>query len=83
MRTFEEIKDTIETGLGHQLCDLKIQNVQLVNVYPGEIYPTDIYIRGDRIVSIDPTADLKSTRIFDRQGKYAIPGLIDSHLHAF
>lgn len=81
MRTFEEIKDTIETGLGHQLCDLKIQNVQLVNVYSGEIYPTDIYIRGDRIVSIDPNADLKSTRIFDGEGKYAIPGLIDSHMH--
>ena len=33
MRTFEEIKNTIETGLGKCPCDLKIENVKLVNVY--------------------------------------------------
>ena len=42
MRTFEEIKDTIETGLGKHPCDLKLQNVRLVNVYSSEIYNTDI-----------------------------------------
>ena len=45
MRTFEEIKDTIETGLGKHPCDLKLQNVRLVNVYSSEIYNTDIYIK--------------------------------------
>ena len=44
MRTFEEIKDTIETGLGKHPCDLKLQNVRLVNVYSSEIYNTDIYM---------------------------------------
>ena len=37
MRTFEEIKDTIETGLGKHPCDLKLQNVRLVNVFIGDL----------------------------------------------
>lgn len=81
MRTFEEIKNTIETGLGMHLCDLKLANVKLVNVFSGEIYSTNIYIKGKRIVSIDPEANLEAKEVFDCQGNYAIPGLIDAHMH--
>lgn len=81
MRTFEEIKNTIETGLGHFLCDLKLQNVKLVNVFSGEIYATDIYIKNKRVISIDPNAGLKAEKIMDCGGKYAVPGLIDAHMH--
>ncbi len=80
-RTYEEIKDTIETGLGRKPCDLKIQNVMLCNVFSGEIYPTDIYIKGERIISIDPDANLTALEVIDGQGHYAVPGLIDSHMH--
>ena len=81
MRTFEEIKNTIETGLGKFPCDMKLQNVKLVNVFSGEIYPTDIYIKNKRIVSIDPQADLKAEQVIECNGKYAVPGLIDAHMH--
>ncbi len=81
MRTFEEIRDTIETGLGKHPCDIKIRNVRLVNVYSGEIYPTDIYIKGDRIISIDPHAGLEAKEVIDGHGRFAVPGLIDSHMH--
>ncbi len=81
MRTFEEIKNSIETGLGHFSCDLKLQNVKLVNVFSGEIYATDIYIKNKRIVSIDPNAGLKAEKVMDCGGKYAVPGLIDAHMH--
>ena len=60
MRTFEEIKNTIETGLGMHPCDLKLSNVKLVNVFSGEIYDTNIYIKDKRIVSIDPDAKLEA-----------------------
>ena len=33
MRTFEEIKNIIETGLGRTPCDTKLENVMLVNVF--------------------------------------------------
>ena len=81
MRTFEEIKNTIETGLGKHPCDLKLANVKLVNVFSGEIYPTDIYIKNKRIVSIEPGAVLEALETVDCGGAYAVPGLIDSHMH--
>lgn len=81
MRTVEEIITTIRTGLGEYPCDLKLADVRLVNVYSGEIYPTDIYIKGRRIVSIEPGIDLKAEKIIDCRGQYACPGLIDSHMH--
>lgn len=81
MRTFEEIKNTIETGLGIHKCDVKIQNVKLVNVFSGQVYETDIYIKNKRIVSIDPEAKLEAEEIIDGCGQYAVPGLIDAHMH--
>ena len=81
MRTFEEIKEIIETGLGKYPCDLKIENVKLVNVFSGEIYTTDIYIKGKRIVSIQPNVNLAAKEVIDGKGQYALPGLIDTHMH--
>lgn len=81
MRTFAEIKETIRAGLGEIPCDLKLENVQLVNVYSGETYPTSIYILGKRVVSISPDAGLKARWTIACGGQYALPGLIDSHMH--
>lgn len=81
MRTFEEIKNTIETGLGQHKCDLRLENVKLVNVFSGEIYETSIHIKNKRIVSISPDAKLEAETVMDCGGKYAVPGLIDSHMH--
>ena len=81
MRTFEEIRTTVLAGLGKQRCDLKLENVRLVNVCSREIYPTNLYIHNGRVVSICPTADLEAERTVDCGGKYALPGLIDTHMH--
>ena len=81
MRTFEEIKNTVETGLGLHPCDLLLKNVTLVNVFSGEIYPTQIYLKGKRIVSIDSDVELEAKKIIDCGGQYAVPGLIDAHMH--
>ncbi|HJO93455.1 MAG TPA: adenine deaminase [Victivallales bacterium] len=81
MRTFDEINTTVQAGLGKIKCDLKLTNVKLVNVYSSEIYPSDIYIKGKRIVSISPIAGLEANETIDCKGQYAIPGLIDSHMH--
>ncbi|PKM73742.1 MAG: adenine deaminase [Firmicutes bacterium HGW-Firmicutes-16] len=81
MRTFNEIKNTIETGLGRYSCDLKLANVRLVNVFSSEIYDTNISIKNGRIVSIDPSVELEALETIDCHGHYAVPGLIDSHMH--
>jgi adenine deaminase len=81
MRTYEEIRTTVEAGLGRSECDLKLTNLKLVNVFSNEIYDTDIYIKGKRIVSIDPKTGLIAKETRDCKGAYALPGFIDSHMH--
>lgn len=81
MRTFEEIRNTIETGLGMHKCDLRLENVKLANVFSGEVYETNIHIKNKRIVSISPEAKLEAETVMDCGGKYAVPGLIDAHMH--
>ena len=53
----------------------------LVNVFSSEIYPSNIYIKDKRIVSIDPEVELEAKEVINCGGKYAIPGFIDSHMH--
>ena len=81
MRTVQETNMMIDAGLGKIPCDLVIKNVKLVNVYSQEVYETKIYIKGKRIISIDPDANLKADREVDGQGMYALPGFIDGHMH--
>lgn len=81
MRTFEEIKNTVETGLGHHNCDLKLEDVKLVNVFSGEVYETNIYIKNMRIISISPEANLQAEQVIQCNGQFAVPGLIDAHMH--
>jgi adenine deaminase len=75
-----ERKQLIQAGLGDIPLDLKITNVKLVNVYSGEICQTDLGIKNGRIASIS-AADLKAEKILDGKGDYALPGLIDTHVH--
>ncbi len=81
MRTLKEMEELIACGLGEIPCDWKFENVKLVDVFSEEVIDTDIYIKGKRIVSIDPNAELKAVNIKDCEGRYAIPGLIDAHMH--
>lgn len=81
VRTVEGTKIMIDAGLGKINCDLVIKNVKLVNVYSQEVYKTKIYIKGKRIVSIDPEADLQADEERDGKGMYALPGFIDGHMH--
>ncbi len=81
MRTVEELKELIAAGKGETSCDYKLSNVKLVNVFSAQVYATDIYIKGKRIISIDTNANLKANNIIDCHGMFAIPGFIDSHMH--
>lgn len=81
MRSLQEIQTTIDAGLGKCDCDLKLEGVQLVNVFSSEIYETNIYIKNRRIVSIEKSANLKAKETIDCKNKYALPGFIDTHMH--
>ncbi|MFJ4876393.1 adenine deaminase C-terminal domain-containing protein [Streptomyces sp. NPDC088745] len=46
------------------------------------VFQGSILVHGGRIIALDPDESVVRTReVFDGQGLYAIPGLIDAHLH--
>ena len=60
---------------------LILKNCRLLNVYSGEIYETDISIQDGLISSIEPVPNPDADEIMDCSGLYAVPGLIDPHMH--
>lgn len=68
---------------GETAFDLVIRNVRLVNVFTSEIYPAHIGVAAGLVAAVlpgdGPAPD--GREVVDGQGRYAVPGLIDSHLH--
>lgn len=63
--------------------DLVIQDVRLVNVLTKEIYPAHIGIKAGLIAAVFHSEESppEALETFDGDGLFAVPGLIDSHLH--
>ena len=61
------------------MFDLILKNGTLVN--EGKIFESDIAIKGNRIEKIAASIDSESKNVFDLNGKYVIPGLIDDQVH--
>jgi len=80
MLTLPERKALIQTALGQKPLDLKIENVQVINVYTENIELGAIGIQGGRIVT-PYAADYKALEVVDGGGRYAIPGFFDTHVH--
>ncbi len=68
----------IFTGAAH--ADLLINNINIVDVYRESIYPGSLLIHNGKIVAINPQ-QATAKHMFDGQGLYAVPGLIDGHFH--
>ena len=67
-----------ECALGRRTCDLKIENVSIVDVYGGEVFGGNICIRSGRIASLH---DCEAKRVVDGRGMYAVPAFFDAHMH--
>ncbi|MDR7420361.1 MAG: adenine deaminase C-terminal domain-containing protein [Armatimonadota bacterium] len=68
---------------GRQPFDRLIANVRVVNVFTGEVIPGHIGVAGGLVSRLfDIEAPLPEAQdIIDGQGRFAVPGLIDCHLH--
>ncbi|MBQ8093412.1 MAG: adenine deaminase [Clostridia bacterium] len=71
-------------ALGKMPCDLAIDNVKLVNVLTGEIYPAGVDILDGVIVRVrmhgEPCMPA-AMETLDGGGHYLLPGFIDVHMH--
>lgn len=82
--TKEERRELIKVAMGYSNATLKLENANLVNVFSEEIYLANIYIYKKYIadiVEVEKDSFKKADKIIDIQGKYLVPGFIDSHLH--
>ncbi|HEY0920318.1 adenine deaminase [Devosia sp.] len=69
----------IKAGTGAVPADTVIKNVRLLDVITGAVTHSDIAIVGDRIVGTH--GYYSGNRIVDGDGRFAVPGFIDTHLH--
>ncbi|MGE3314551.1 MAG: amidohydrolase family protein [Planctomycetaceae bacterium] len=81
-----DVGDTRAAELGEAERTLVIKNVSLFDSMAGAMRPSrTIVIRGARILDVvgaDAAVTVpEGARVLDGTGKYAIPGLIDAHVH--
>lgn len=76
-------EELIDVALRKKPADIVIKDGNLVNVYTGEIYRSDVAIKSGRIASVGRSDGLVSnnTTVVNAKGKYLVPGLIDGHVH--
>ncbi|MDP1732050.1 MAG: adenine deaminase [Devosia sp.] len=79
MTSPELLSRMIKAGAGEIPADLVIKNVRLLDVVTGTVTHTDIAIVGDRIVGTH--AYYSGARLIEGDGRFAVPGFIDTHLH--
>jgi adenine deaminase len=81
MDSVGDLIELIEAASGERKLDLVIRDVQIVNVFTGEIAPGVLGVYKGRIVYPHLNTDISADQILDGKGYYALPGLIDTHVH--
>ncbi|MEG6615999.1 adenine deaminase [Peptococcaceae bacterium 1198_IL3148] len=71
----------LQAAQGKVAVDLLITNVKIVNVYTEQIIEGSIAIKNGKVVALNPQQQLTAEKVYDAQGQYAIPGLMDAHVH--
>lgn len=71
-----------QAALGKIQCDLALDNVQLVNVITGEIYPAGVDITDGIITRVRMHGEeAYAAKHIDCHNQYLLPSFIDSHMH--
>ena len=68
----------VDVALERIPAQLVLKNANLVNVFSGEIYPTDIAIHMGYVAGLGSYSGAEE---IDCTGKFVTPGLIDAHVH--
>jgi len=74
----EKLMVMVDVALGRIPAQLVLKNANLVNVFTGEIYPTDIAIHMGYVAGL---GEYHGAQEIDCTGKFVTPGLIDAHVH--
>ena len=63
---------------GRAPAELRIDNVRIVDVFSDEVRLGSVCVGDGRILGF---SKMEALEVFDGQGAYLIPGLIDGHVH--
>ena len=82
MNHLEEVHAIFDVLHGRKEADLLMKNLNILDVHGETVYSGSLLIYHKRIVALNPDESIvKAKEVFDGQGLYAIPGLIDCHFH--
>ena len=73
------MKAIINAAMKREKCDLVIKGAKVFNVFTGEIEEGDIAVKNGVIVGIG--SGYEAERAYNANGLYALPSLIDAHIH--
>ena len=77
----ESLKKLIDTAAGRIPADLVIHSGIVADVYTGQFVKKDLLVSGGLIAALADPGTGEGVEIFDADGFYVLPGLIDSHVH--
>ena len=73
-----DLRDLIWVAKGVRPADLVLKRANVVNVFSGEVYEADVALSRDKIAGLGSYHGISE---IDLQGRYLVPGFIDSHVH--
>lgn len=73
-----QIKSLITAAAGRKKAELVFKNINIVNVFTGEILKADVALHNGYIAGIGSYEGIKELYM---EGKYLCPGFIDAHIH--
>lgn len=68
----------VDVAAGRAKAQMVFKNINLVNVFTGEIYKTDVAVHDGYIAGI---GEYSGAVELDMEGKYLVPGFMDGHVH--
>ena len=75
------LKKLIDTAAGRIPADLVIRNGIVADVYSGRFIECDLALSGGLIAALAERGTYKGSEVVDADGRYLLPGFIDSHIH--
>ena len=79
---YEKVRAIFAILNGEGEADLLLKNLNILDVHGETVYQGSILVYDKRIVALNPDESLLRVKeVFDGRGLYAIPGLIDAHIH--
>ena len=82
IETADSLKHQIDCVMGRIPCELRLQNVRLVDVFSGEIIDgADIFIDKGKIIDAGRDCRASALETINLNGALVAPGLIDAHVH--